>query len=116
MRTHQADRRSVALAVLTPAVFLVDDVALPAIGRAEILAGLGHAVELILRNAFRQPVAAVIGEIHLLVYGVPVETDTMAHPERIDLGAGAIQVHPADLAVRIVVQDVVAGLSDLNIN
>ena len=115
VRTHQSDRRGVVLAVFAPAEFLIDDVALQAVGRAEMFTGLGDAVEFVFRHRLRQPVAAVVGEVHLLVFRVPVEADRVAHAAHVNLGARTIQIHPPDLAMVLVMQHVVAGLSDRNI-
>ena len=80
-----------------------------------MLADLGDAIEFVLRNIFRHPVAAVVGEIELLGFRIPVETDSVAHAARDHFGAGAIEIDPPDLAVGVVMQDVVAGLPDRNI-
>ena len=63
---------------MSPAEFGVRNIALKAIRRAEMLAHLGDAIEFILGNIFRHPVAAVVGEVHLLVLGIPVEADGVA--------------------------------------
>ena len=115
MRSHQADRRGVVAAVLAPAEILVEHVALEAERRAKVLAGAGHPVELVLRHGLRQPVAPVVGEIELPGFGVPVEADRVAHADGIDLRAAAIEIDPPDLAMGIVMQHVVAGLPDRDI-
>src|ERR1700722_18383139 len=67
VRAHQADRRDELAARMAPAEFRIRNIALVAIGRAEALADLGDAVELVVRDVFGQPVAAVVGEVELLV-------------------------------------------------
>src|SRR5262245_22964169 len=67
MWTQQCDRLGELIAGATPSEFLVRDVALVAIGEAEIvLAGLGQAVELVLGYIFGQPVALVFSKVELL--------------------------------------------------
>ena len=83
--------------------------------RAEMLAGLGDAVEFVLRHVFRHPVAAVVGEVELLGDRMPVEADGVAHAARDHFGAAAVEIHAADLAVRVGGRHVVAGLADRNI-
>src|SRR4030088_2858834 len=111
MRAQQANGRRIIAAGFSPTEFGIDDIALQAIGRTEVLADLRRTIEFVLRDVFRHPVATVVSEVELLCFRMPVETDTMAHPDRIDLGTAAIQIHPADLAVGGVLQDVVAGRS-----
>src|SRR4030081_14527 len=115
MRAQQANGRRIIAAGFSPTEFGIDDIALQAIGRTEVLADLRRTIEFVLRDVFRHPVATVVSEVELLSFRMPGETDTMPHAERIDLGAGAVQIHPADLAMGVVMQDVVAGLPDLNI-
>src|SRR5882724_5752129 len=115
MRAHQGNRRGIVGAGFSPAEFGIDDIALQAIGRTEVLADLGHAVELILRHVFRHPVASVVGEVELLGLGIPVEADGVADAPGDHFGAGAVEIDAADLAVGVVVQHVVAGLSDRDV-
>ena len=100
---------------MSPAEFRIRNIALVAIGRAEILADLGDAIEFVLRHVLRHPVAPVIGEVQLPGFRIPVEPDGVAHAKCDHFGAGAIEIDPPDLAMRVVMQDVVAGLSDRNI-
>ena len=97
---------------MAPAEFGIGNIALVAIRRAEILADLGDAVELVLGNVLRHPVAAVVGEVELLVLRIPVEADGVADAEGDHFGAGAVEIDAADLAVIVVMQHVVAGLAD----
>ena len=80
-----------------------------------MLADLGDAIELVLRNVFRQPVAAVVGEVELLVHRIPVEAHRVAHAQRDYFGAGAVKIDTADLAMLLVMQDVVARLAYLQV-
>ena len=115
MRAQQGDRRGVVAAGFAPAEFGIDDIALQAIGRAEMLADLGDAVEFVLRHVFRHPVAAVVGEVELLVFRIPVEADGVADAARDHLGAAAVEIDAPDQAVRVAMQHVVAGLPDRNV-
>src|SRR5262249_956057 len=99
MRTELGDRRHELAAGVSPPELVVGNVALVAVGVAEVLAHLGDAVELVVGQFFRQPVAAVVGEIELLRYWVEVEADRVTHTERIRLGAGAVGIDAADLGV-----------------
>ena len=100
---------------MSPAEFGVGDIALIAIRRAEMLADLGQAIEFVLRHVFRHPVAAVVGEIELLGFRMPVEADGVADAARDHSTPVPSRFIRADLAVGVVVQHVVAGLSDRNI-
>ncbi len=115
MRAHQLDRRSELLALAAPAELLVGDVALVAERRAEVLADLGHAVELVVGQVLRHPVAAVVGEVHLLRHRVPIEADRVADPLGDRLHARAVEVDAAHGAVALGRHAVVAGLSDLEV-
>src|ERR1700733_12885568 len=115
VRTHQADWRRELAAGVSPAEFGVGNIALPAIGGAEVLADLGDAVEFVVRKVFRKPVAAVVGEVELLGFGIPVEADGVADADGNDFRARTVEVDTADLAMILVMQHVVAGLADRNI-
>src|SRR5579883_2557304 len=109
------DRRRELAAGMAPAVFGIGDVALPAIRRTEMLTDLGDPVELIVRKIFRHPVPAVVSEVELLGFRIPVEAHRVADANRHHFGAGAVKVDAADLAVILVMQHVVARLADGNI-
>src|SRR3981081_2566106 len=113
MRAEQADRRGVRATRFAPAYFGIDDIALQAIRRAEMFADLGDAIEFVLGHVLRHPVAAVVGEVELLGFRIPVEADGVADATRDYFGAAAVQIHPPDLAVGVVMQDGVAGMADL---
>ena len=85
------------------------------IRRAEMFADLGDAIEFVLRHVFRHPVAAVVGEVELLGLRMPVEADGVANAPGDHFGAAAVEIHPPDQAVIVVMQHVVAGLADRNI-
>ena len=97
MRAELGDRLHELVAGAAPAHLAIGEVALVAIREAEMLAGLGDAVELVLRQVLRQPVAAVVGEVEMLGHRMPVEADRVAHADRKGLGAGAVEIEPADL-------------------
>jgi hypothetical protein len=86
-----------------------------AIRLAEILAGLGDPVELVIGQIFREPIAAVVGEVEFPGLRIPVEADGVADPERDHFGAAAGEVDAAQLTVILVVQYVVPRLTDLKI-
>ena len=115
VRAHQRDRRYVVLAVVAPAELDVGDIALMAIRLAEIQAELGDAVELVVGQVLRQPVAAVVGEVELVRLRIPVEADRVADAEGDLFGAGAVEIHAAQLAMILIMQHVVAGLTDFEI-
>ena len=77
-----------------------------------LLPRVGENVELVIGQLFREPVAAVIREGELLRLRVPVEADRVADPARDDLDVGAVEVHPADLRVRVRRNEVVARRAD----
>src|SRR3954468_2371891 len=115
MRTHQTRRSSEFTARMSPTEFGVREIALIAVGRTKMLANFCHAVEFVLRHVLRGPVASVIGEIELLGCRMPVKADGVANTTRDPLGATAVEIHPSDLTMGVVVQHVVAGLSDRDI-
>src|ERR1700754_2038037 len=115
MRPHQADRRGELAAGLAPAEFRAGEVALVAVRRAEIFAGLGDAVKLVLRNILGQPVAAVIRKIELLGIRIPVEADRVADALGDHFRAATVKVHAPNLAVGVVMKNVIAWLSDWHI-
>ena len=80
-----------------------------------MLADFRHPVEFVLGHVFRGPVASVVGKIQLLVFRVPVETHGIANTTCDHLGAAAVEIHPPDLSVGIVMEHVIAGLSDRDI-
>ena len=66
MRAEQRDRLLVIVARAPPAHLAIREIALVAIREAEMLADRGDAIELVFGQVFRQPVAAVLGEVELL--------------------------------------------------
>src|SRR4029434_361721 len=87
------------IARASPAHLAVREVALMAIREAEMLAGLGDPVELVFRQVFRQPVAAVLGEVEFLRHRMPIETDGIPHAARVNFRAAAVKVEPPNLRV-----------------
>src|SRR5215469_5666186 len=84
----------------SPAEFLVGDVALVTIRISEIvLARLGEPIELVLGYIFRQPIAAVFGEIELPEHRMPVHADDLPNPARYDFRAAAVEIDTAELRV-----------------
>src|ERR1700737_3222483 len=80
VRAQQRNGLGELVAGATPSKLLVRDVALVAIGKAEIvLAGLGYSVELVLRDVLRQPIAAVFGEVQLFQDWMPVHPDNVTN-------------------------------------
>ena len=101
MRPELRHRLGKLIAAVAPTEFRVGDVAAVAIGEAEIvLAGVGEAVELIVRLILRQPVALVLGEIQQLQHRVPIHADNLADTTCDDLHPAAVEVDAADLRVR----------------
>ena len=78
MRAHQGDRRDEVAALMAPAEFDVGNVALVAIRLTEVLSDLGDAIELVVGQILRQPIAAVVGEVELFAFRIPVEPDRVA--------------------------------------
>src|SRR5262245_56297452 len=115
MRTGQHDWRLKLLARMAPSEFRIGKIALIAMRSAEMLAHLGDAIKFVLRQILRQPVSGIVREVELLVDGIPVEADRIAHASGYDFRAGSIQIDAADLPVRRAVQHVVAGLPNRNI-
>src|SRR3989454_5705115 len=99
MRAHQSDRLLELVARATPAHLAIREGAVVAVREAEMLAGLGDAIELVFGQVLRQPVAAVLGEVELLGHRVPVEADGIPDASRVDLRAAAVEVEPPDLRV-----------------
>src|SRR5262249_45535213 len=99
MRSELGDRRHVLAAGVPCAKLVVRQVALMAIRKAEVLARLADAIELVVGQVVGDQVAAVVGEVELLVDGVEVEAYGVAHAERIRLCARAVGVEAANLRV-----------------
>src|SRR5215510_14074885 len=115
VRAGQHDRWFELLARAPPAEFRIGEIALVAKRRAEMLAYLGDAVELVLWHILGQPIAGIVGKIELLVHRIPVESNRMAHAPRDHFRAATVEINTADLAVRIAVQHVVSRLAYLKI-
>ena len=77
--TERLGRRGELVARAAGVEVGVADVVAVAEGEAEVLAGLGHAVELVGRLVVAEPVAPVLGEPELLGVGGEVEADAVAH-------------------------------------
>jgi hypothetical protein len=101
MRSKEGHRRYILRTVLAPAEVDIGDVALMAIGEAEVLAGPGHVVQLVIRQVFAQPIALVVGEPEVLGLRVPVEAQGIAHPDRDRLDVAAVEIHSDDPGVLI---------------
>src|SRR6266404_820315 len=116
MGPEQCDGLGELAARAPPTEFRVGEVALVAIGIAEVvLAGLGDAIEFVLRHVLRQPIARVLGEIELLQRRMPVHSQDLADTVRVDLEALPIESDAIDLAVPLRWQADVAGGADLEV-
>src|SRR5438552_2159448 len=101
---------------MTPSEFLIRNVALMAVGKSEIvLARLCHAVELVFRYVFRQPISLIFSEIELLGDGVPVHPEDLADTVRNDLQAATVQIETINLRVPLGWHADVARRADLEI-
>src|SRR6266852_5398383 len=111
---HEPRRRRLELAArAAPAELIVGNIALMAIGVAEMLARLGDPVELVVRQLLRQPVAAVVGEVELLGHRMEIEADRVAHAAHIGFRAAAVEIDAPDLAVGLGRQADVTGRADI---
>ena len=72
-----------------------------AIRIAKILTHLGDAVQLVVRQVFRHPVAAVVGEIKFLGDRVPIESDGVPIAADVRFGGSAVEIETADLGIRL---------------
>lgn len=115
MWPHQRNRRGEITAFVAPAEVDVRHITLMAIRLAEILTDFGDAIKFVVRPIFRQPIAAVVGEVELFVARIPVKADGVADAVGDDLGTAAVKVNAAKLAMIFVVQHVVGRLADLKI-
>src|SRR5216684_4705630 len=115
MRAEQRHRRLELAARAAPAELIVGNIALMAIGVAEMLARLGDPVELVVRQLLRQPVAAVVGEVELLGHRMEIEADRIAHAAHIGFRAAAVEIDAPDLAVGLGRQADVTGRADIDV-
>src|SRR4029079_16645959 len=99
-----------------PAVFRIGEVALVAIGIAEVvLAGLGDAIELVLGHVLREPVARVLRKVELLQRRMPVHSHDLADAVGVDLEVLAIESDANDPGVPLRWQADVARRADLKV-
>ena len=115
VRPHQGDRRRELAALAAPAEFLIGNIALIAIRRAEVLADLGHAIELVVGEILRHPVAAVVGEVQFLGFGCQSKPTVLRMPCAIVSMPLPSRLTRRMVAVALGRQAVVAGLADLEI-
>src|SRR5262245_58603058 len=115
MRPEQRNRLLELVARTAPTHLAVGEIPLMAVREAEVLTDLGDAVELVIGQVFRQPVAAVVGEVELLRRRMPVEADRVAHAARDHLGSTAVEADAADLPVGLRRLADVAGRADIYI-
>ena len=101
MRAEQRRGIGVVGARFSPANFAVGKGAVMAVRVSEMLTRLGNAIEFILGQVFRQPVAAVLGEIQFPGHRAPVKTHRVAYAARVNFCAAAIPIHTADLRVGV---------------
>ncbi len=98
------------------AEFRVGNTASVAVRIAEVLAGPGHPVELVVGHIVPQHVAPVVGEPELAGGRVPVEAHRIAHPLGHDLQVGAVGLHLHDVGVAVFVGRAdIAGGADRHI-
>src|SRR5262245_3235129 len=90
-------------------------IALVAIGIAEMLSGVGDAVELVVGQVLRQPVATVVGEIKLLRYRVEIKPDRIADSAHMGFRPAAVEVHAPDLSVGVGRKADVTGRPDVDV-
>ena len=79
----------------------IGDIALVAIGKAEVQALLRRVIEPIARHVFAEPVARVGREVQLLRHRMPVEAHAVAHAVGEVLEAAAVGVHARDIGVGV---------------
>ena len=116
MRTQQGDRLDELVAGMSPAKLRIREVALVAERITEIiLAGLGDAVELVVRDLLGQPIAGVFGEVKLLQRRMPVHADDLTNSPRHDLHVAAVELDAADLRVGGRRHADVAGRADVEV-
>src|SRR5262249_6284541 len=75
----------------------IGDVALVAVGIAEVLTHARDVVELVGRNVVAQPVAGVFAEPQITGSRVDGAADAIAHAQRHELGAAGLGIDPAPL-------------------
>src|SRR5215813_9076188 len=115
VRAEQRNRRLEVAAAAPPAKLVVGHIALVAIGIAEMLPGLGDAVELVVGQILRQPIAAVVGEIKLLRYRVEIKPDRVANSTHVGFRSAAVEIHAPDLSVGLGRKADVTGRSDVDV-
>src|SRR5262249_25920292 len=116
VRPEQRNRLGELVARVAPSELLVRDVALVTVREAEVvLAGLGHPVEFVFGNVFRQPVALVFREVKLLERRMPVHADDLADAGGNHLQPTAIQVQTIDFGMPLGWHADVARRTDLEI-
>src|SRR5262249_4484658 len=115
VRAEQRNGRLEVAAAAPPAKLVVGHIALVAIGIAEMLPGLGDAVELVVGQILRQPIAAVVGEIELLRYGVEIKPDRVANSAHVGFRSAAVEIHAPDLSVGLGRKADVTGRSDVDV-
>ena len=80
-----------------------------------MLADLGHAVELVMGNIFRQPVATVIGEIEFFCRRIEIEPNRVAHAAGDRLHAAAVEIHAHDLRIGLRRQANITRRADIDV-
>jgi hypothetical protein len=96
------DERGRELGARAPLAELgVGDIALVAIGKAEVQALLRRVVEAIAGHVLAEPVARVHREVQLLRHRMPVEAHAIADTVREVLEAAAVGVHARDIGVGV---------------
>src|SRR5262249_17804645 len=99
MWTEQRGRLHEVITRLAPPELGIGKVALVTVGIAEVLPYLRRAVQLVVGQVLREPVALVVGEPQLAGLRMEVEAHRVAHATRHDLRTAAVEVDPADVRV-----------------
>src|SRR5258707_11040420 len=100
MRAEIEDGRGELRALVTHREFRIRQIALVAIGIAEMLADLRDHVELVTRDVVAHPVAGVFREPVFSAARIDVAADAVANPERVDFGVAGFRIDAADLRHR----------------
>src|SRR6185437_8436192 len=99
VRAELEDRRGELRALVTHGEFRIGNVALVAIGIAEMLAHPIDHVELVTRNVVTQPVAGVFREPVFAAARIDVAADRVADAKRPDFRVAGLGIDAADLRV-----------------
>src|SRR5262245_26555718 len=99
MRPKQGSWLDEVITRLAPPELRIGKIALMTVGIAEVLPYLRRAIQLIVGQILREPVALVVGEPQLAGLRMKVKAHRVTHATRHDLRATAVEVDPADVRV-----------------